>query len=254
MFNRLMQVIRGFFGMFVSGLENDNPQALIEAEKENLRSDLAKFNENLANQAGFVEKLKRIVKNDTLKERELSAKIKANVAAGNQKVAGQLALQYKELKARMVENEAQLADAEANYQKLEHTRDITVKNAEARLNKLQNKISQVQMAEAHAGMIEMSNKMNSGVGLNSGNLGRIEQIVDDRLDKARGRARVAGTTNPLLEDNSVVMKEAEMDALGSDALAEFMAMGNDQQAIPILPDAVEELPQAQVKVDSFINQ
>ena len=64
--------------MFVSGLENDNPQALIEAEKETLRTDLAKFNENLANQAGFVEKLKRIVKNDTLKERELSAKIKAN--------------------------------------------------------------------------------------------------------------------------------------------------------------------------------
>ena len=33
MFKRLMNLVRGFFGLFISGLEKDNPEALIEAEK-----------------------------------------------------------------------------------------------------------------------------------------------------------------------------------------------------------------------------
>ena len=34
MFKRLSNLIKGFFGMFVSGLEKKNPEALLEVEKE----------------------------------------------------------------------------------------------------------------------------------------------------------------------------------------------------------------------------
>ena len=36
---------------------------LIEAEKENLRQQIARYNDNLANHAGFVERLMRQIKN-----------------------------------------------------------------------------------------------------------------------------------------------------------------------------------------------
>ena len=132
-----MALVRGFFGSFIGALEKDNPEALIENEKENLRNLLSKYNENLARSAAFVERLRRTVKADETKEKELSAKIKANVSVGNTQVAGQLAMQYQELKQRLNDNRQQLEMAEANYRKLEATRDSSLKDAEMKLMKLQ---------------------------------------------------------------------------------------------------------------------
>ena len=41
MFKRIGNLIRGFFGLFVSGLEMQNPEALLEVEKENLRKQIS---------------------------------------------------------------------------------------------------------------------------------------------------------------------------------------------------------------------
>ncbi|MBQ3644957.1 MAG: hypothetical protein II961_10200 [Candidatus Riflebacteria bacterium] len=239
MFKRLMSWIRGFFGLFIKGLEQDKPEYLIEAQKENLRNQVQKYNENLANAAAFVERLKRITKSDQMKEQELAAKIKANLSVGNNQVAGQLALQYKELKTRMTENAQQLEMAENNYNKLERTRDTAIREAENKLMKLQNKLSEAQMYEAQASLQEMAKGMTNSIG-NDMNFDHVTEAIEERRDKALGRARVAG--GGLLEDNSGLVKQAEMDALGNAALAEFMAMNESESAAPILPESVEVVP------------
>ncbi len=48
MFKRIGNLIKGFFGLFVGGLEKRNPKALLEVEKENLRKQISKFNQGLA--------------------------------------------------------------------------------------------------------------------------------------------------------------------------------------------------------------
>ncbi len=240
MFKRLMNLIRGFFGLFIKGLEKDNPELLITQEKENLRTQVTKYNENLANAAAFVERLKRITTTAQAKEKDLSTKIKANMAAGNNQVAGQLALQYKELKARMAENQQQLQIAESNYTKLERTRDTAIREAEQKLMRLQNKLSEAQMYEAQAQLQEMASGMITSIGGSNDSMDRVTEAIEERRDKALGRARVAGAG--LLEDNSSIVKQAEMDALGNAALAEFMAMNDSESATPILPDSVEAVP------------
>src|SRR5512147_3298470 len=95
MFSRIANLFRGFLSLFISGLERQNPRALIEAEKENLRKQVARFNENLANHAGFCERLMRQVKNLENQERELTAKAAAHLKAGNTSAAGQYALQLR---------------------------------------------------------------------------------------------------------------------------------------------------------------
>ena len=234
-----MSWIRGFFGLFIKGLEQDKPEYLIEAQKENLRNQVQKYNENLANAAAFVERLKRITKSDQMKEQELAAKIKANLSVGNNQVAGQLALQYKELKTRMTENAQQLEMAENNYNKLERTRDTAIREAENKLMKLQNKLSEAQMYEAQASLQEMAKGMTNSIG-NDMNFDHVTEAIEERRDKALGRARVAG--GGLLEDNSGLVKQAEMDALGNAALAEFMAINESESAAPILPESVEVVP------------
>ena len=57
MFKRIGNLIKGFFGLFVGGLEKRNPKALLEVEKENLRKQTSKFNQGLASHAGLVEQL-----------------------------------------------------------------------------------------------------------------------------------------------------------------------------------------------------
>ena len=62
MIKRLFNVFRGFAGLFVSGLERRNPEALLEIEKENLRKQIAQYNQGLAEHAGLCERLMSQVK------------------------------------------------------------------------------------------------------------------------------------------------------------------------------------------------
>ena len=59
MWRRISNLFKGFLSLFISGLEREHPKALIEAEKENLREQIARFNDNLATHAGFAERLMR---------------------------------------------------------------------------------------------------------------------------------------------------------------------------------------------------
>ena len=40
-FARLGRLVRGFFGLFISGLEEQNPEALMEAAKQDFRNKMA---------------------------------------------------------------------------------------------------------------------------------------------------------------------------------------------------------------------
>ncbi len=240
MFKRFMNVIKGFFAIFIKGFEERNPEALIEQKKEDLRNSVSKYNENLANAAAFIERLKRNIKKDQQKEQELSARIKAFMAAGNNQAAGQYAIQYKELKARMSENTQQLQLAEANYEKLERSRDTAIRTAEQQLMRYQNTLSETKMLEAQAELQEEAKKLTDSFN-SSLNFDHLGEAIEARRDKALGKARVAGG---LLEDNSnTLADQAVMNAEGDAALAEFMAMSDAQPVTPILPDSVEANPE-----------
>lgn len=230
MFKRLMNLIRGFFGLFIKGLESSNPEALIEAEKENLRNQISRFNENLANHAAFTERLMRQIKTLSAKEKELTAKITANIKAGNKKVAGQLALQLQTVKSQLEENQQQLEIAEKTFKDLERSRDVAIREAQSKIEKLQALVSETEMLEAQAELQEMAKGMISGIGGSGDTINRVTELLHERRDKAAGKARVASGSYDISE---LVMKESEQEALGDAALAEFMAMsGMDATVTP----------------------
>jgi phage shock protein A len=216
-----MNVIRGFFSLFIKGLESQNPRALIEVEKENLRSQIARFNENLANHAAFIERLMRQVKTLKAKEKELAAKIVANTKAGNRAVAGQLALQIQTIKQQLGENEEQLQMAEKTFRDLEKSRDVSVREAQSKIEKLQNLISETEMLEAQAELQGMAKAMVSSIGGSGDTINRVSELVAERRDHAAGKARVASSG---VDMSGIQMKDGEQAALGEQALAEFAAM------------------------------
>jgi phage shock protein A len=220
MWARISNLFKGFFSLFISGLERENPRALIEAEKENLREQIARFNENLATHAGFAERLMRQVKSLEKQERELAAKAAANLKAGNRAVAGQYALQLRTVKEQLEENRQQLEAAEETYKKLVKSRDVSVKEARAKIDSLKRMLSETEMLEAQAELQEMASGMISTIGGSGDTLNRVEEFLNERRDKAAGRARVAAST---IDTTEVDMMEAEQAALADAALNEFAA-------------------------------
>ncbi len=237
MLRRLGNLVRGFLSLFISGIEKANPEALIAAEKENLRKQIALFNDNLAQHAGFVERLMRQIKNQEKQEEELAAKTAAHLKLGHNKVAGQYALQLKELKAQLAENREQLELAEKTYEKLIKSRDVSVREAQQKIEKLSRMISETEMLEAQAELQEMATGMISSVGGSGDTLNRVEEYLNERRDKAAGRARVAADS---VDTSEVELMEAEQEALGDAALAEFAAAyGLDSPAPEAAPAASE---------------
>lgn len=240
MFNRLANLIRGFLSLFISGIEKANPRALIEAEKENLRQQISRFNESLANHAAFVERLMRQVKNLEKQESTLAAKAAANLKVGNRKAAGQYALQLKTVREQLQENATQLEGAEETYKKLIKTRDVAVQDARAKIESLKRLLSETEMMEAQAELQEMATGMITEIGGSGDTLNRVEEYLTERRDKAAGRARVASSS---IDTSKVELMEAEQEALADQALAEFAAAyGLDMPEEPLAEAPAEEAP------------
>ncbi len=220
MFQRIANLVRGFLSLFISGIERQNPRALIEAEKENLRKQIARFNENLATHAGFCERLMRQIKNLETQERDLAAKAAANLKVGNRNAAGQYALQLKTVKEQLDENRGQLKTAEETYKKLVQARDVAIREAQTKIENLKRLLTETEMMEAQAELQEMASGMITSVGGSGDTINRVEEYLTERRDKAAGRARVAAST---VDTSKVELMEAEQQVLADQALTEFAA-------------------------------
>ena len=220
MFKRIGNLIKGFIGLFVGGLEKRSPEALLDVEKENLRKQIAQFNQGLATHAGLVEKLISQVKKLDREENDLRSKTTAHLKAGNRQLAGDFAMKLKNVNSTHDEVKDQLVDAEKHYKELLRARDVSVKEAREKIQDLRRGIDDMKVKKAMAELNEMASGMISEIGGSGDNLNRLEEIVEEERTKAAGRARVAKDSMDLTDIN---MKQEEQEALAEMALADFAA-------------------------------
>jgi phage shock protein A len=220
MWRRFANLIRGFFGLFISGLEKQNPEALLEVETENLRKQIAQYNQGLASHAGLCESLMAQIRKLEGEQRDLRAKTSANLRAGNRDAAGQYALRLQTVERELDENRKQLGQAETTYKDLLKARDVAVSSARAKMEALRSSISDMKMKRAMAELTEMASGMISSIGGSGDTLDRLQTMVEEERTKAAGRARVARDS---MDMSGVQVKEAEQTALAEQALADFAA-------------------------------
>lgn len=220
MFKRIINVIKGFFGLGVTKLEKANPEALLEVEKENLRKQIANYNKGLAAHAGLCEKLMAQVKKLEKQESEIRAKTTANLRAGNRDLAGQHALRLQDIQSQLEENRAQLEEAEKTYQELVNARDVSVDAAKKKIEELRQGINEMKIKQATAELTEMASGMVNEIGGAGDTLNRLHEMVEEERQKAAGKARVAKGG---LDTTDFKMQEAEQEALADQALADFAA-------------------------------
>jgi len=220
MFKRISNLMKGFFSIFIGGIEKKNPEALLEVEKENLRKQISEFNKGLANHAGLVERLISRVKKLDKEEEQLKAKATALLKAGQREAAAKVALDFKNIQAEHDDIKTQLEDAELRYKELVNARDVSVKAAKSKIEELRRGIDDMKVQKAVAELNEMASGMVGSIGGSGDNLNRLSEIVEEERTKAAGRARVAKDS---LDLTDIKVQEAEQDALAEMALADFAA-------------------------------
>jgi phage shock protein A len=218
--SRIANLFRGFLSLFVSGVERRNPEALLEVEKENLRTQIAQYNQGLAAHAGLAERLIAQVKRGERDEQELRARVTANLRAGNKDLAGQLALQLQQVQRELESNREQAKQADETYRNLVRARDTSIAAARQKIEQLRFSLSDLKVKKATAELTEMASGMIAQIGGSGDTLNRLHEMVEEEREKAAGRARVARDS---LDTTQVDMKEAEQKALADQALADFAA-------------------------------
>ena len=245
MFSRIARLMKGFLGLFVSGLEAANPEALIEAARHEFREKLAQYNLALARMEGVAERLKSQIKQKTTKAVDLERRILANHQAGNLELAGTLARELQELKADLAEDAAELKETEEGYQINLRQAKVTQKEFEDKVRSLEKQLSQVKIKEAQA---EAASAL-SGAAFKVGDLGdtmrSVDEVLQKRYEEAAGKARVA---KDIVDMDAVSEKENERRALEQGALAEFLASKGiaasapaGAQAAPVAAPAAKDM-------------
>ena len=226
-FSRIARLFRGFVGLFISGIEESNPEALMEAARQEFRGKMVQYNLALAKMAGVAERLKSQVKLKAGRAQELERRILANHRAGNLDLAGSLARELQELKVDLTVDSDELKETEEAYQANLRQAKVSQQEFEDKIRRLEKQLSQVKIKEAQA---EAATALSS-VAFKVGDLGdtmkTVEEVLQKRYEVSAGKARVA---KDMVDMETVQEKENERKALEQTALAEFLASQGVQTA------------------------
>jgi phage shock protein A len=238
-FARVGRLMRGFFGLFITGIEEQNPEALMEAARQDFRGKMTQYNLALAKMAGVAERLKGQVRQKATRAQELERRILANHRAGNMELAGSLARELQELKTDLTADTAELSETEEAYQANLRQAKLAQQEFEDKIRRVEKQLSQVKIKEAQA---EAATAL-SGVGFRIGDLGdtmkTVEEILQKRYEVSAGKARVA---KDMVNMEMIQEKENERRALEQNALAEFLAtQGIQTPAAAEAPASVKEI-------------
>jgi phage shock protein A len=239
MFARIGRLVRGFFGLFISGLEEKNPEALMEAARQEFRQKMTHYNLALAKMAGVAERLKSQVKMKAARAQDLERRVLANHGAGNLELAGSLARELQDLKSDLNVDTQELQETEEAYQANLRQAKVAQQEFTDKIGRLEKQLSQVKIKEAQA---EAATALSS-VAFKVGDLGdtmkTVEEVLQKRYEVSAGKARVA---RDMVDMSAVQEKESERKALEQAALAEFLA-SQGMQATPttMTPPAIKEM-------------
>lgn len=237
--SRIGRLFRGFLGLFISGLEERNPEALMEAARQDFRNKMAQYNMALAQMAGVAERLKNQIKTKTARAQELERRILANHQAGNLELAGALARELQELKADLTTDTHELDETENAYQANLRQAKVSQREFEDKINQLQKQLSQVKIKEAQAEAAAALSNVAFKVGDLGDSMKTVEEVLQKRYERSAGKARVAAD---LVNMDKIQEKENERKALEQTALAEFLAsQGIQSPAASETPAAAKEI-------------
>lgn len=228
MFERLARLIRGFFGLFVSGLEEKNPKAMLEDLKNQLNAAKVRYNTTTANiiarEKVAASKLKAAEKELTDCQRLVQEAKRQN----DRELALQLLIKEESLSS-------QLDTTRQAYEAIKMEADNARREFENFQNEMFQKMSQIEQLKAQADLASLKKEMNTlrsqyatdnGAGKINEGLRQVEELVQTNLAKEDAISE--------LGQNSIDTKMRNLQASAAKSRAEekLAALFGDAPATP----------------------
>jgi phage shock protein A len=218
-FGKLWQAIAAQFNKLANFFWGSDPISVMQYEYDQAVAQLRDGREGLERYRALVERVTQQVASNRAQVARLEARTKAYLQAGDRDTAAKFALELQKAKKELEENEGQLKMHEEAY----NNNLLKIKNATGKLAQLREKIqkydAELKMSKAEAEVAKLAQDFHFDV---TTDFGQIEQVVQDRINQNRARARVAADlSSEGLEE--IRHEQAAEKAMAEDALKEFEA-------------------------------
>ena len=142
---------------------------------------------------------------------------------GNQQLAEELAAQLQSVETDLTENKAELDHNEAAYKEFVGACQTAETEIRKKIERLTNALSKAKAKEALADVSEMLSGTISKQSSSLDNMQRLDEVVNEKLDKASGRLRASQDSTQF---SDLKLKQQEQDVAKKAALANFLAKKN----------------------------
>jgi phage shock protein A len=222
-----------------------DPIAQMRYEYDRAVEELKGGREGLEQYRGLVETVTRAVQQTERKHLHLIGQAKAYLKAGNREAAGKFALEAQNVQKHLEQQRKQLELHEEAYENcLKKIQHAGKKLAEVQ-EKIQRYDAELKMSEAEAEIAKLAESFNFNV---TTDFGQLESVVQGRIDKNRGKARVAADMSreglasveaeeqleSVLAEDALQALESQMNAAssGKPEVVETEALARELERLP----------------------
>ena len=203
---RIRAIWYALLGRSASDLEDKHVIALAETKLQQASERLKDTRKGLINYRALVLKVHQQVLSGEARVKSLTDQIKSHLETGREDLAAELALEMSRTRSELSSNEQQLKMHQEAYENSLLRMKAALEDIRGAKKELETKIAALQMEKVLAEVAETAGALNTEFNVSS-DLGQILSQVDDQIDRARARARVASD----LSDQDIDLLRAQRD-------------------------------------------
>lgn len=229
-FSRMGSLIRGFFGMFVGGLEDRNPEALFEDIKNQVEKARKEAEQQIIDIQTNAELIKIEMKNAEKNLNAVKSRVEAAQRTGEKEILVELLMQEEEMQATYDTHKATYDNAMMEVAKIREDFKMFESEMSAKLNELKTLKSQAKMATLRENINSVNSKYtskNNRVGSINDNMERAREIVN----KKTARANAVESLND--SNMEMKLKRLDMNSARERAKARAEAMLSGDQGFEV---------------------
>lgn len=225
-FSRLGAMVRGFFGLFVGGLEESNPDLLFEDIKNQIERARREAEQQILEIQTNAEMIKIEMKTSEKNLMAIKSRIEAAQKHGEKDVLVELLMQEEEYQNVYDTHKATYDNAMAEVSKIREDYKIFESEMSGKLNELKTLKSQAKMAQLR----ENINSVNAKYTSKSNRVGNVNESMDRAREIVNKKTARANAVESLNDNNmDMKLKRLDMDSARdrAKARAEALLTGGD---------------------------
>lgn len=230
LFSRLGTVIRGFFGLFVGGIEERNPEALFEDIKNQIDRARKEAEQQIIEIQTNAEMIKIEMKNSERNLNAVKSRVEAAQKLGEKDLLIDLLVQEEEFSATYETHKATYDSAMTDVAKIREDYKLFESEMNVKLNELKTLKSQAKMAS----LKENINSVNAKYTSKNNRVGSVNDNMDRARELVNKKTARANAVESLNDDNvEMKLKRLDMNSARDRARARADAMMSGEQGFEV---------------------